>query len=177
MMIHLSPISFERYRQWYRLGAKLFISSVRNVPSECWSPAIKTRSRLQYYLADQASDGRVAVLLNTRGMITETSISNLLVLGKDGILKSPPLDDILHGVSLKTVVELADSISIPMQFRDLMPIDLLDASEVLMTGTTGCLWSAVEIDGQLIGDGKPGVVCRRLQDAWEERVNYRFTQI
>ncbi len=58
-------------------------------------------------------------------MITETSISNLLVLGKDGILKSPPLDDILHGVSLKTVVELADSISIPMQFGNLMPIDLL----------------------------------------------------
>jgi branched-chain amino acid aminotransferase len=177
MMVHLSPISFDLYRQWYRFGAKLFFSPVRNVPPECWSPSIKTRSRLQYYLADQSSHGRVAVLLNTRGMITETSISNLLVLGKDGVLKSPPLEDILHGVSLKTVIELANSISIPVQFGDLEPVDLQSAAEVLMTGTTGCIWSAVEIDSQLIGDGKPGVVCRRLQDAWEERVSYRFTQI
>jgi branched-chain amino acid aminotransferase len=177
MMLHLTPISFEQYRGWYRNGAKLCSAAVRNVPPECWSPSIKTRSRLQYFLADQASDGRVAVLLSTRGMVTETSISNLLIYGKDGILKSPPLDDILHGVSLKTVVELSNSLSIPVQFEDVDPVELRNASEVLMTGTTGCLWSAVEIDGEPIGTGKPGSVCKRIQNAWEDRVNYRFTQI
>lgn len=177
MMAHLSPIPFQQYRDWYRNGTRLTLSAVRNVPAECWSPSIKTRSRLQYYLADQATDNRIAVLLNMRGTITETSISNLLVLGKDGILKSPPLQDILHGVSLKTVTELAESLSIPVQFRDVHPEELCQATEVLMTGTTGCLWSAVEIDGKSIGTGKPGPVCQRLQSAWEQRVNYRFTQV
>lgn len=177
VMAHLSPIPFGQLADWYRSGTALHLSSVRNVPKECWSPSIKTRSRLQYFLADQERTGSVAVLLSTRCTVTETSISNLLVLGQDDVLRSPPLEDILWGVSLHTVLKLAETIGLPVEFCDLDPESLRTASEVLMTGSTGCLWSAVSIDGKPIGDGKPGRICRRLQSAWEELVGYRFTQV
>ncbi len=177
VMAHLNPIPFGQLANWYRNGTDLHLSSVRNVPKECWSPSIKTRSRLQYFLADREKAGSVAVLLSTRGTITETSISNLLILGQDGVLRSPPREDVLSGVSLHVVVEIAESLNIRVEFCDLLPESLYNASEVLMTGSTGCLWSAVSIDGQPIGDGKPGVLCRRLQEAWQKLVGYNFTRI
>jgi branched-chain amino acid aminotransferase len=177
LMAHLNPIPFKQLAGWYQEGVALHISEVRNVPKECWSPSIKTRSRLQYWLADRHSKPSIAVLLSTRGTVTETSISNLLIVGNDGVLRSPPLSDILWGVSLKTVDRLANSISLEVKYGDILPKMLQTASEVLMTGSTGCLWSAVSVDGVPVGDGRPGPIGRRLQNAWEELVDHRFTEI
>ena len=192
---HVSPLPFSRLLKWYQFGADLHFSTVRNVPAECWSPSIKTRSRLQYYLADHRDNApladpdssaiekawhssrksnSIAVLLSTNGYVTETSISNLLVLGKDGVLRSPPLKDILWGVSLKTVCELAKSIDQPVEFADLHPSAILEAKEILMTGSTGCLWSAVSVEGRSIGDGRPGLLCKRLQEAWQQKIGFSF---
>ncbi len=197
VMAHLSPLPFGQLAKWYEHGTALHVSRTRNVPAECWSPSIKTRSRLQYYLADRdlaersdrnstqntmmnqptyrAADS-VAVLLSTRGNVTETSISNLIVIGRDGVLRSPPLTDILLGVSLKLVCELAESIGSLIEFTDIAPKELCEADEVLMMGTTGCLWSAVSIDGQVIGNGRTGQVCARLQDAWMKHISFNFIE-
>jgi branched-subunit amino acid aminotransferase/4-amino-4-deoxychorismate lyase len=177
IMAHLNPIPFKQLAGWYKHGVALHISEVRNVPPECWSPSIKTRSRLQYWLADRHSKPSIAVLLGTRGTVTETSISNLLIVGNDGVLRSPPLNDILWGVSLKTVVSLAESIGVEVKYGDILPKMLQSANEILMTGSTGCLWSAISVDDVPIGDGKPGPLCRRLQLAWEELVGHRFTEV
>jgi branched-subunit amino acid aminotransferase/4-amino-4-deoxychorismate lyase len=100
----------------------------------------------------------------------------LLVLGRDGVLRSPALRDILWGVSLKTVSQLAESIGQKLEFSDIHPRDLLEAQEILMTGTTGCLWSATFLDGNPIGDGLPGNLCRRLQAAWHQQWGFNFVE-
>jgi len=196
LMGHVVPLPFVQLAHWYEHGANLHFASTRNVPAECWSPSIKTRSRLQYFLADrnlgrngstiagQAASqgtqgnrlpGSIAVLLSTRNFVTETSISNLLLIDKNRVMRSPPLEDILHGVSLKTVCEIASSMNLPVEFSDIQPDDFYTASEVLMTGTTGCLWSAVTIEGHPIGNGQPGPICTQLQEAWQKRVGFDFT--
>jgi branched-subunit amino acid aminotransferase/4-amino-4-deoxychorismate lyase len=198
LMAHLTPIPFAQLSRWYRDGVALHISSVRNVPTECWSPSIKTRSRLQYYLADhrdidlaksrsqpgappptpaRPSVESIAVLLNIHGCVTETSISNLLVLGKDGVLRSPPLKDILWGVSLKTVCRLAESIGQPIAFSDIQPDALLEAKEILMTGTTGGVWAAISVDGNRVGEGRPGPLCHLLQEAWQKKLGIHFIEL
>ncbi len=178
---HVVPLPFSQLSGWYKNGAELHISSVRNVPSECWAPSIKTRSRLQYYLAENATHATrtpesIAVLLSIHGYVTETSISNLLVLGKDGVLRSPALKDILWGVSLKTVCQLAESIGQQVEFSDLRPRDMLEANEILMTGTTGGVWSAVSVDGNSIFDARPGSLCERLQAAWHQKIGFNFVE-
>jgi branched-chain amino acid aminotransferase len=188
LMLHLYPLPVEQLKGWYRQGTHLHVAETRNVPPACWSPGLKTRSRLQYYLADHRLaetpaqraaiiPTSVAVLLSTRATVTETSISNLIMVDLDGKLRSPPLADILVGVSLKTVLGLAESLGYTVEFTDLYPADLLNAREVLMTGSTGCLWSAVSLDGKIIGEGRPGQHCRKLQQAWEDLVNFRFTEL
>jgi len=74
------------------------------------------------------------------------------------------------------VCELAEAIGQSVEFTDIAPKDLYEANEVLMMGTTGCLWSAVSIDGQAIGDGRSGPVCARLQNAWMEKVSFNFIE-
>lgn len=176
LMAHVSPIPFAQLANWYREGVSLTLSSVQNVPPECWSPSIKTRSRLQYYLADRQVSSGIALLTNIRGAITETSVANLLIVDRNECLLSPRLEDILSGVSLKTVIELAHESGLEIGYRDLFPEDVAMAKEVLMTGSTGCLWSAVNFNGKAIGDGKPGSIATELRGRWERAVGYPFSQ-
>jgi len=189
LMIHLTPIPFSQLHSWYEHGCRLHISETRNVPPESWSPWIKTRSRLQYYLADnpvatpiEKSTGAarkpvsdsIAVLLSTRGHVTETSISNLVLVDQHGKLRSPAKGDILQGVSLSKVESIAATLGVAMAYGNLSSDDFRDAQEILMTGTTGFVWSAVEFDGKQIGDGRPGPLCKAIQDAWSESLGFDF---
>ena len=189
LMMHLTPIPFSQLYSWYKHGCRLHISETRNVPPESWSPWIKTRSRLQYYLADnpvltkmEKSTGSarkpapdsIAVLLSTRGHVTETSISNLVLLDQQGKLRSPAKCDILQGVSLSKVESIAAKCSLAMDYGDLTSDDFRNAQEILMTGTTGFVWSAVEFDGNQIGDGRPGPLCKAIQSAWSESLGFDF---
>jgi len=189
LMMHLTPIPFSQLHSWYEHGCRLHISETRNVPPESWSPWIKTRSRLQYYLADnpvatpiEKSTGAarkpvsdsIAVLLSTRGHVTETSISNLVLVDQQGKLRSPAKGDILQGVSLSKVESIAATLGVAMAYGNLSSDDFRDAQEILMTGTTGFVWSAVEFDGKQIGDGRPGPLCKAIQDAWSESLGFDF---
>ena len=189
LMMHLTPIPFSQLHSWYEHGCRIHVSETRNVPPESWSPWIKTRSRLQYYLADnpvvtkmEKSTGSarkpvpdsIAVLLSTRGHVTETSISNLILLDQQGELRSPAKCDILQGVSLSKVESIAAKLGVTMAYGNLSSDDFRDAQEILMTGTTGFVWSAVEFEGTQIGDGSPGPLCKAIQNAWSESLGFDF---
>jgi len=186
LMIHLTPIPFAQLASWYEQGCRLHVSETRNVPPESWSPWIKTRSRLQYYLADNpvmastATGGSIqkansiAVLLTIDGFVTETSISNLILADRSGRLRSPSKRNILQGVSLATVQELASKMGREMDYCDLTVEDFRQASEILMTGTTGFVWAGVEFEGIQIGNGRPGTFCKSLQQMWIENIGFDF---
>jgi branched-subunit amino acid aminotransferase/4-amino-4-deoxychorismate lyase len=74
------------------------------------------------------------------------------------------------------VCELAESIEQPIEFAAVQPSDLIEAMEVLMTGSTGCLWSAVSVNGIPIGEGRPGQLCVRLQKAWHQKIGFDFIE-
>ncbi|MCY2975076.1 MAG: aminotransferase class IV [Planctomycetota bacterium] len=189
LMMHLTPIPFSQLHKWYEHGCRLHVSETRNVPPESWSPWIKTRSRLQYYLADNPVDSTagkqtgsalkpasdsIAVLLSTRDYITDTSISNLILLDRQGKLRSPSKCDILQGVSLSKVESLAAKLGLELAYCDLTVDDFREAQEILMTGTTGFVWAAIEFEGKIIADGKPGPICKAIQRTWSESLGFDF---
>ncbi len=112
LIVHPMAIPWERLAAWYRDGQTLAVSTHRQVPADCWSPHIKTRCRLHYYLADRQVDGgqdkahAAAVLLNSQGYITETAAANLLVVEGQNIV-SPRRESILWGISLQRSLCLA----------------------------------------------------------------------
>jgi branched-chain amino acid aminotransferase len=70
------------------------------------------------------------------------------------------------GITRQTVFELAAEHQLPAREAQLTAYDLYAADEVFMTSTAGGIMPLVEIDGQPIGDGKPGPVSQRIHDLY-----------
>jgi branched-subunit amino acid aminotransferase/4-amino-4-deoxychorismate lyase len=52
--------------------------------------------------------------------------------------------------------------------------DVVNADEAMITVTSKCLVPATRINGTPIGDGKPGPIVTRLQNAWSEHFGMDF---
>ena len=172
--LYTTPVSFATFANLYQAGQKLIVSSVRQVPVECWPAELKCRSRMHYFLADReaaAVDPEArAILLNLDGTVAEASTANFLAyFEREGIV-SPPQEVILPGVSMSALRELAGELALPFTFRPLHPAELPRASEAFLTSTSPCIVPVTAIDGRLLHGGRPGPVFQRLLAAWSQQV-------
>ncbi len=167
------PLPFEQYAGKMQTGIHLVTPSIRQIPPECLDPRLKCRSRMHYYLADrearQVDPEAAALLLDLAGRITETSTANFLMVERGSIV-SPPAAHTLAGISRQTVIELASQLGIPFVEREIWLFDALNADEAFLTSTPYCLMPVSRINGQVIGDGRPGPFFRQLLDAWNALV-------
>ncbi len=171
--IHTFPLPFALWAKRMQSGAHVVTPTIRHVPPQCYDPSTKNRSRLHYYLADQEArqtdPQAIALLLDVEGNVTETSGANFLIVER-GTIVSPTERNTLPGVSRATVIELAARLGIPFVERDFPPNVVMNADEAFLSGTSICLCPVTKINGQIIGDGQPGSVYRRLMTAWSELV-------
>ena len=79
---------------------------------------------------------------------------------------SPPLEKILHGISLAVTFEIAGCLGIPCQKRDLTVEDLATADEIILTSTPMCLLPVTRLNGRPISGGRPGEISQKLLTAW-----------
>ncbi len=178
VLMHTYALPFHRWNAHYERGVDLIISQIHQVPSQCWSPAIKCRSRMHYFQADREaarrSPGSKAVLRDHNGDLTETSTANLVILQEDRsggvVLVSPPKESILPGISLLAVADLAQQLGWEYREAPLRPDDVLSAEEAWLTSTPWCVLPAVRLEGQPIGHGRPGPKFHQLLRAWSDQV-------
>ena len=171
--LHTFPIAFALWAKRIQVGAHVVTPNIRHVPPQCYDPSMKYRSRLHFYLADQEArqvdPQAIALLLDVEGNVTETSGANFLIVER-GTIVSPTERNTLSGVSRATVIELAARLGIPFAERDFPPSAVMKADEAFLSGTSICLCPVTKINGEIIGDGQPGSVYRRLIAAWSELV-------
>lgn len=171
--IHSFPLRFELWRHLFTDGAHVVTPSTRHIPPQCLEPKMKNRSRLHWFLADREArtvDPRaIPLLLDLDGNVTECAGSNFVLVRGDAIV-SPTRRNILWGVSLETVRELASSVGMTFEERDFQPFDVVNADEAWLTTTPYCLAPCTRINGIPIGDGRPGPRFRALLAAWSKRV-------
>ncbi|MEK4799114.1 MAG: D-amino-acid transaminase [Thermoactinomyces vulgaris] len=104
------------------------------------------------------------------GIVTEGSSTNLFMV-KDGMLLTHPADHfILHGITRKITLQLADQLQIPVSEKKFGKESLFDADEIFITSTTMEICPVVEVDGKTIGDGRPGPLTRQLQEAFKRLI-------
>ncbi|MGQ9478753.1 MAG: branched-chain-amino-acid transaminase [Thermoproteota archaeon] len=105
-----------------------------------------------------------AIMLDMRGMVSEGSGENVLMV-RNNILYTPPTyAGILEGVTRDTVFHIVEDIGLKLVERDLTRLDFYYADEAFMTGTAAEIVPIVEMDNYKIGDGKPGSITRRIQE-------------
>jgi branched-chain amino acid aminotransferase len=172
--VHGGPIPFADWASKFERGVDVCITDIRQTPANCWPPALKCRSRMHYYLADQEAarrcPGARAVLLDQRGFIGEASTANIVFYFEDRGLLTPRLEGVLPGISQQMLYELAAELRIPHGEADLLPDQFAAAAEALLTSTSICIQPIVRHDGQPVGGGLPGPMYRKLLAAWSKKV-------
>jgi branched-chain amino acid aminotransferase len=106
-----------------------------------------------------------AILLDTEGYVAEASGENIFMV-KGGVLKTPPLTSILPGITRDCILTLARDLGIPVKEGRFSLDDLYLADEAFLTGTAAELTPIREVDGRVIGSGKPGPITQQLQPAY-----------
>lgn len=171
--IHSFPLRFEMWRHLFTEGAHVVTPSIRHIPPQCLEPKMKNRSRLHWWLADKQSQAvdpqAITLLLDLDGNVTECAGSNFVIV-KGRTIISPTPRNILWGVSLQTVRELAQEIGMEFVERDFQPYDVVNADEAWLTTTPYCMAPVTRINTTPIGDGKPGPRFKKMLAAWSSQV-------
>jgi len=157
----------------YRKGIEIVSLPTRRVPSECLDPRIKSLNYLNNVLAKieaRQAGCKEGVMLNTAGQVAECTADNIFIVKNGGLLTPAPQCGALDGITMRTVCELAESLSIRVTAAVLSRYDLYTADECFLTGTGAELIPATKIDGRTIGSGEPGPVTQRLIKAFHDYV-------
>ncbi|MFM7605302.1 MAG: aminotransferase class IV, partial [Prosthecobacter sp.] len=92
------------------------------------------------------------------------------VIVKGRTIISPTSRNILGGLSLQTVRELATKIRMEFIERDFQPYDVVNADEAWLATTPYCMAPVTRINATSIGDGRSGPWFTKMLAAWSELV-------
>ena len=150
----------------YEKGMKIIsATTVRNHPLAI-PPQVKSLNYLNNILAKiEALDSNVpeAVMYNHEGYVAEATGDNVFIV-KKGVIHTPPDEaGALGGITRGIVIKLAQQENLQVVEKNLTRFDLYVADEFFLTGTAAEVIGIVEIDGRIIGDGKPGPVTSLLR--------------
>jgi len=155
------------HEELYEKGMKVIsATTVRNHPLAI-PPQAKSLNYLNNILAKiEALDNNVpeAIIYNHEGYVAEASGDNILIV-KDGVIYTPPAEaGALPGITQRVVIRLAKEENIQVVEKNLTRFDLYVCDEFFLTGTAAEVIGIVEIDGRVIGDGKPGPITSLLRN-------------
>jgi branched-chain amino acid aminotransferase len=110
-----------------------------------------------------------ALVLDQNGHVSEGSAMNVFMV-RDGILVTPPVtDNILEGITRKSVIELArNELGLEVRERSIDRTEVFIAEELFMTGTAAQITAITRVDHRPIGTGVMGPVTTRLRDLYED---------
>ena len=115
-------------------------------------------------LSEMKAAGATEMLYTSQGRLLECTRNNFFLV-KGGRLVTAA-DNILLGCTRGFVLELAQSLGIGVEEREVHITDLQEADEAFLTGTTKGVMPIVQVDESMIGNGIPGDVTQRLIDAF-----------
>ena len=155
----------------YEKGMRIIsATTVRNHPLAI-PPQAKSLNYLNNILAKiEALDNDVpeAIMYNHEGYVAEASGDNVLIV-KDGVIYTPPAEaGALPGITQRVVIKLAKEENIQVIEKNLTRFDLYVCDEFFLTGTAAEVIGIVDVDGRIIGDGKPGPITSLLRKKFFE---------
>ncbi len=150
----------------YEKGMKVIsATTIRNHPLAL-SPQVKSLNYLNNILAKiEALDNNVpeAIMYNHESYVAEATGDNVFIV-RNGVIYTPPVEaGSLEGITRAVVIRLAKKEKLTVVEKNLTKVDLYICDELFLTGTAAEVIGVVEIDGRIIGDGKPGPITKLLR--------------
>ncbi len=151
--------------EYYRKGIKIITASSRRISPDSLDPRIKSLNYLNNIMAkmEAANSGcQEAVMLNREGYVAECTADNIFIVMDDSLLTPSGSKGALNGITKNEVIKIAEKKGIKTRESELTQYDLYNSDECFLTGTGAEVIPVVEIDGRVVGHGKPGEITQKL---------------
>lgn len=168
LITDLKPLPSE----WYTNGIKVITRH-----EERSVPGAKVISYIPAALAMKEAQKKGAVesiYVNPNNEVMEGTTSNLFMVINGTLIT--PKEGVLNGVTRQAVISLAKNIC-PVKQDAISLKQFLNADEIFITGTNKGIVPVVQVDGKIIGTGKPGEVTKKLMAALDHHSKTCITEV
>jgi branched-chain amino acid aminotransferase len=157
----------------YLAGVRLRVVPTRRSPSSVLDPRVKTTSRMNPIVAEMegSAGGALALMMDIDDHIAEGPTFNFFMV-REGELVTPKAENVLPGITRRTVLELAANLTVPTREADLSSYDIATANEFFVTASTWGVLPVASVDRSAPRDEVPGEVTVSLIDELARLTGY-----
>ncbi len=110
-----------------------------------------------------------ALLLDYKGNIAEGPGENIFMV-KDGKIYTPPLGNVLPGITRDSVIQIAKDEGFEVEEKVLTKEDIFNADEAFFTGTAAEVTAIASLNDKPIGEKAPGPITVKLKTIYLDAV-------
>lgn len=156
--------------------------AVVTLPDIRWQRCdIKTVMLLPACLAKEAAKAkgaREAWLVDGKGFITEGASSNAWIVNAEGCVVTRPLSrELLPGITRATLIDVLGRDGVKLEERAFSVAEARAAREAFITSASQTVMPVVKIDGQPVGEGKPGNLTLKLRRVFHDVAEKQFVSV
>jgi len=154
-----------------KTGLTLITSKIRRPTPEILDPRIHHANLLNSILAKIGANNAGAddaLMLDTDGFIAETNATHVFIV-RNSELATSRVVACPEGITRATILEICAAERIACTETDLTLDDVYRADEMFCTGTMGELAGVIKVDDRIIGDGRIGLMTKRLSVLYAQR--------
>jgi D-alanine transaminase len=146
--------------------------SVITIPDLRWKRRdIKSTALLPQAMGKQQAKraGAYEAWMVENGLVTEGTSSTAFIVDTEGVIRTQPLGThVLPGVTRRAILRLAEMAGVVVAERPFSVSEAKTAREAFVTAASAFVLPVVQIDGQRLGDGRPGPIARRFRALYIE---------
>ncbi len=150
----------------YTEGVKVDFAEALQRTTPRAKTAVFSAARHVYTFDPQTAYERL--LVDDAGNILECTSANFLGV-RDGVVYTAGAG-VLEGITLKIILALLEDLKIPVQYRPVHVDQIADLDEAGLCSSSRALIPIIEIGGQVVGNGRPGPICRQILAAYQAYV-------
>lgn len=138
-------------KKYFDEGAKIFVTERLRNSKKALDPNIKSGNYLNNVLAYNEGEKEGAFetfMLNSQGMVTEGTTSNIFMIKGNSLITPPENYDILVGITRRIVMDIADNVGLKVEEKGFDLKTLQGADEVFLTSSTREIVPIKDVNGK-----------------------------
>lgn len=125
---------------------------------------LSSNSMAKQQALDSGADD--AIFVGDDEVLREGTSSNLFMVVNNEIITHPTDERILPGITRQAVIAICEELNLPVRLEKMPQSELANVEELFLTGTVTEVLSVVSVNDKAVGNGTPGPVAQKLQQAY-----------